>query len=252
MMPPPEVHVLHLGVYRAAEPLDVPLGSGHGVGVEDRGAYPLVLANARVYLRRQGDGEIRRYLRDDLLDNLLVGGVRVAVEQRDGDGLDVVGQQPLQDLGNLLAIYCGEHVAFVVHALGDLEDEIAWHEGLRLVPLEVVEVVAIAPADLEDVAEPFGRDQADLGAAAGEDKVGHQGRAVHEVGQVLGDDTGLIERLEDSLLRRVGCRRGLRRRYLAGVLVVQDKVRKGAPYVYANSLSAHARSQCDRGWAICS
>jgi hypothetical protein len=69
----------------------------------------------------------------------------------------------------------------VPDALGHLVPERARHEHERLVGLQIVEVRAALAADLEEVAEPLGRDETRRDAAVLDQGVGGHGRAVAEV-----------------------------------------------------------------------
>ena len=99
------------------------------------------------------------------------------------------------DLGHfprLLFIQRRAHRTVGEHALGDLEDILPRHQRPVLPETRVERFRAIDPADLIDVAEPFGGDQRGLGALALDHRVNHDGRAMNQRQHLIKRHRGLV------------------------------------------------------------
>src|SRR5690606_25916031 len=96
---------------------------------------------------------------------------------------------------------------------------------------------ALGAADLDDVAEALGRDDARLRALALEQRVGGDGRAVHEGGDVGVVDAELGERFEHAAPLAAGDGRDLRRKQGVASRVVAEHVGEGAADVDADAVS---------------
>ena len=77
-----------------------------------------------------------------------------------------------------------QHVAVAIHALRHFEAVAARHERVGELQEQVVDVVALLGAHLEDVAEAARGDQAEARAAALDQGVGDERGAVHDVADV--------------------------------------------------------------------
>ena len=162
-------------------------------------------------------------------------GVRVGVEEADGDGLHALR---LAGIDNGLQVFGRQRrpdAAIRADALTDFEAEAARHEWFRLVELEVVHVRAVAAPDLQHVAEAGGRHERGLDAAALRDGVDDDSRPVDE-----GDDRGRVDPPgvdggEDTV-REIGrCRRDLRCPNGAGRLVEEHHIGEGPADVHSNA-----------------
>ena len=91
-----------------------------------------------------------------------------------------VGDQALRRGAHLVRIERHQHVAVAVHALGHLQAVAARHQRVGELQEQVVDVVALLGAHLQDVAEAARGDQAEAGAAALDQRVGDQGGAVDD------------------------------------------------------------------------
>ena len=78
----------------------------------------------------------------------------------------------------------GQHVAVAVHAFRHFEAVAARHQRVGELQEQVVDVVALLGAHLQDVAEALRGDQAEARAAALDQGVGDQRGAVHDVADV--------------------------------------------------------------------
>ena len=117
----------------------------------------------------------------DLLDAALVGGVRVAVEEADGHGVCACLQQLSRLIPHGLLVQLHEDRGVVIGALGDLSAQMAGRKRGRVLDVQVVDVEADLPPDLQGVAEALGGEKADHGALALDKGVGHQGSAVDDL-----------------------------------------------------------------------
>jgi hypothetical protein len=87
----------------------------------------------------------------------------------------------------------------IVDAPAQFAAQVAGHKGLGLAVFEVEKVRAVPTADLEDVAEPFRREQADPGALFLGDRIDDDGRAVHKGLKVLRADVGGCDDVHHAL-----------------------------------------------------
>ena len=215
--------------------VDVARRQRHDRGVEHRRAGALVLAELGVDLA--GDGHVGEVRGERQPQRLLVGRVRVGVEETDRDALHAVTPEPLDDRRQLAEIEGGQHRAVRPDALGDLGPEPPRHEGLGLGrQIDPVEMRTIHAADLDHVAEPARGDEADRADAALDDRVGDQRGAVGERGAAAGHavDRGQpVEHAAGWIIRR---RRHLERARAPGG-IPRHQVGEGAAHVDAH---AHA------------
>ena len=140
---------------------------------------------------------------DERRDPPLVGGIRVAVEEADGDRLVAPALQRAADAvdGGRL-VEGGDHFAARSHAFRDLERVAARDHRFRLAVVDVVDGAPALALQGEDVAEPLGGEERDPGALALQHRVGRDGRAVHQIAGRVERETGLIERRDRAAVRR--------------------------------------------------
>jgi hypothetical protein len=140
-------------------------------------------------------------------------------------------------------------LAGVAHALGDFEAQVARHQRLGLVDLDVVEVGSLLAADLQKVTKAVGGDKAGLDAAMLDEGIGRHRGAVAEIDDRSGRMVaGLGRCAAHALLHALGnaARRIVRRRRnFPGLdpprlLIEQADVGEGAARVYADAPSCHA------------
>ena len=225
---------------RGGEPVDVAGGQRHHARVQRGRAGALVFPELRVDLARDRDvAEVRL---DRPPERLLVRRIGVGVEQAHRHRLHPFGPQGGDDPFELAGGERGLHGAVRPHPLGDLEAPAAGHQ--RRHPrgqLEAVEMRAVHPRDLEDVAEAARGDEADRRDAPLHDGVGDGGGAVGERGAGLARPQQRAQAVEYSLRPVVGHRGHLARPHLSGDVVDGDDVGEGAPHVHADAEAAHAR-----------
>ncbi len=127
-------------------------------------------------------------------------GVAVGVHEADGDRLDLLLLDQLaRHLAEAALVELLQHLAVRRHAPGDFEPEIARHQRRRRLQEEIVKVVADLAPHLQRVAEPGRGDEADLGAGALDDRVRHQGRAVHDAVEPAGVGPGFLQQPRHAL-----------------------------------------------------
>jgi hypothetical protein len=188
--------------------------------------------------------DARRLLRDQLPDPSLVVPVGVGVDEHDGDGLGVVREQRIHCLLGGGEIERLDHLAVYVESFGHLTSQPARYQRLRLVPAQIVEAADAQSANLQDVPESPGGDEARAGAAVLQDRVGGGGRAVDDGDGILRREAGLLPERSEAVHQRGDhfVRRG---RDLEGadapVPVHDDEVTEGAADVDAHTV-AHARA----------
>ena len=222
-----------------AEMADVAVHHRAQVGVDHGRRQALELAELRRHLARAGDEGLRVLLRGDRADHRLVARVDVAVEEADRDRARAGLLQPADGGAHLGLVEGALDAAVVAQALADLDAHVAGDEQLRLVALQVVEMRPALAADLEQVAEAVGRDEARPDAAMLDQRVGRHGRAMAEIADVAAGRAGcLVEPLDDAAgdrARRIVWRaRDLPDPDLARLLVHQADVRERTARIDSN------------------
>ena len=162
----------------------------------------------------------------------LVGGVGVGVEEVDDEGL-AAGARRVATAARTASSSRGVRMRpSGVGALGDFEAEVAGDDRGEAAG-HAVGVGPGAAAELEDVAEALGGDEAGAGEAALEDGVGGGGGAVDDEVDLGGRGAGRVEGGEDAEGLVLGGGRGLGQADGAGGGVEEDEVGEGAAHVDA-------------------
>jgi hypothetical protein len=117
---------------------------------------------------------------------LFMAGIGVGMQEADGDRLDALGLEVVEDRRQARQVERLQLLALVGDAAGQFAAQVARHEGLRLLVVEVEEVRPVAARDLQRVAKALGGDQADLDALALGQRVDDDGGAVGEKSTVAG------------------------------------------------------------------
>ena len=214
---------------------------GLDVGVGGGGRGALVFAELRVHLRGEGDGKVRVAGGDQIAGPTLVGGVLVGVQVADGHGLDPAGDQAVRLAAHLVLVEGHDGLAVTAHALVDLAAPGPGHQGIGELKEQVVLVVALLVAHLQHVPEAPGGQQGQGRPAAFDDGVGHQGGAVHQVGDVGQREVALgeqgLQALDGADGGIVGGGQALVQAHLPRSPVHQDEVREGAADVQADAIA---------------
>jgi hypothetical protein len=177
-----------------AQRVEIRPGDGRRVGVhrDRRGAR--IFADLWRHVGRDRDVELRRALCDDVADRALVRRVEVRVEQRDRDRDDAIVLESIDQRLDLLRIDRLDHLAGRERALGDAERHLARDQRLGKLDLRIEHLVAMLVADGEDVAEALGDEQSSAGSLALDDRIGDDGRRVHQhIGDGSGRDAGGLQ-----------------------------------------------------------
>ena len=152
--------------------------------------------------------DVAERLAHRLAHALLVLGVQEREQQADRDGVDLGVAQRLDRLLHALVVERLE-LALRPHPLAHGEAQVARHERLGPPLGEVVERRPVLARELDQVAEALGGDQRGARAAALEQRVGGDGHAVRERGDVIRVDG--LERVHHTFRLIVGRARHLRR-----------------------------------------
>ena len=171
--------------------------------------------------------------------------IAIGVQEADGDRLDAFGDQALRDGAHLGGFERREHVAVAVHAFGHFQAMAARHQRIREVQEQVVDVVALLGAHLQDVAEAARGDQAEARAAALDQGVGDQRGAVDDVADVGERQAGGAQQLGEAFQRADGwvVRRGqaLVQADFVAFRIQQYEVGEGAADVEADAVAGDRR-----------
>ena len=207
------------------------------VGVDDSRAGAFVLANLRQNLRGERKGKVRGQFGDDLGQSPLVGRIRVAVDERDREGANPLGEQKSDAFARRRFVQRLDLLSPRVQPLRDLDAPASLDERAGLAPGQVVQAGIAQSADLQGVPKAPSGEEAGRRAAVFENRVGGNGRSVDDLPRGGGIDAGLREQRRDALTNRLavvlGSRRDLPRRD-AACRVEKDQIRKGAPDVHAD------------------
>ena len=123
----------------------------------------------------------RVFLQNDLPGAALMVRVGVGMEEAECDGADVERFDAARRLAGACLVKRAQHLACVTDSLGNLEAQMPRDDRLRLDPLEVVHAGVVGAHDLEHIPKPPGGDQRGLRQFPLEQRVEHDGRAVHEI-----------------------------------------------------------------------
>ena len=221
------------------EPAQIALGDGLHIGRQDGRVGALIFAPFAGDLVR-GDG---RRLRPEpahrVERGLFMRRIGVGVQETDGDRLDALGLEVIEDRRQAGYIEGAALLAPVGHAAGQFAAQIARHEGFGLAVVQVEEVGPVAARDLQRVAEAPGRDQADLDALALGQRVDHDRGAMGEKVDRRRIDAPLFEHVQHALFEigRCGVRLGGADMGLAGRFVglEDDQIGKGSADICGNA-----------------
>ena len=182
---------------------------GGEVGVQDGGGGALELRRLPQQRCRGADERSRHLGAHNLRRIVLVDCVHIGMQERDGKRADAAaGRQPGRG-AHLVGVQRSHHVAGVVQPLGDLEAVAARHQRRRRIPLDVVGVATVVPAQLEHVAETPRRQQSCRCSPLGDHGVRGNGGAVGDHLDLSGLDAGGGDRVENALIERRGSGRHL-------------------------------------------
>ena len=151
------------------EPCEVPRHQRRDVGVDDRGARPLVLARLTDERVRERDRHAEHAQRRS--DRALVARRRIRVEQRDRDRLRPPRAYAAHQRAELPCRQRNRNPAVELDALAHRNPICTRDERRRTPRLEGIEFRARLAADLDDVLEPRRRDERDARTAALQQRV---------------------------------------------------------------------------------
>ena len=180
---------------------DCQIARDHGlqIRVHHRGRGALVFLDLGQDLVARAYRHTGRQLLDDALDRELVRRVGERVEKADRNRLDVLRQKLLHRALGVGRIERRLDAAVRVDPLVHGGAKVALDQGRRFFPAQVVKPRHAQRADVEHVAKAGGPDEARARAFALQDRVGADGRAVPDLGQVFAVDRRLREHVGEAV-----------------------------------------------------
>ena len=225
----------------ADQPPEVAVHQRLHEGIGAGGDAALVFADLGRDLARQADRHIREGRAQQRRRGLLMGRVGIAVQEADRDRGAAFRHEPRAGIAHLRRVERCDYLAAMGDPLADLDPAAPRHDGVGKAEEQVVDVVALLDPEFEHVAEAARRQQARRGAAAFDQRVGHERRAVQDLGELRDRDAGLRDHRRDAgqgAFRRVLRRReALMQGYGACRGVQQHEVREGAADVEAETVA---------------
>ena len=157
-------------------------------------------------------------------------GVGVGVQKADRHRLDPLGAQHCGGFAQARFIERRQHPPVGGDALAHGQAPRALHQRARLVDQKIILVVAMLVGHLQRIAEARGGDEADLGAAPLDHRVGGERGAVHDHGDLGSRDAGLRQQARDALDHRALGLVGRGEQLQAGLLTaaLQHEIGEGA------------------------
>ena len=209
--------------------------------IDRRGGPPLELAVLGQELGAHRDVGVGPFGRGDLARPPLVRIVQVGMDEVDHERLGALRPEPARRLAHLVLGEGHDDLALGVHALVDLEAQIARDQRLEAA-LEPVRRGARAPSQLEHVAEAPRRDEPRPRALALEQRIGRGGRPVHDHLQ-LGRPRRRARQRRLHTRGLVGDRgRHLRHAHLPGGLIDEHEIGEGPAHIHPDQLGLRHRS----------
>ena len=216
--------------------------------IDRRRGPPLELAVLGQQLGAHRDIGIGPFGRGDLARPALVRIVQIGMDEVDHERLGALRPEPARRLAHLALGEGHDHLALGVHALVDLEAQIARDQRLEAT-LEPVRRGARAAPQLEHVAEAPRRDEPRPRALALEQRVGRGGRPVHdhlELGRPR-------RRARQRRLHTGGLvgdrRRHLRDAHLSGGFIHEHEIGERPAHIHPDQLRLrHRRASHDADW----
>ena len=179
-----------------------------------------------------------RVAREDALPcRDLVCGLGIGVQEADRDGFRAARQQQVDLCIDRFKIDRRQHFAVEGHTLGNFEAQRALDKRRCRSVQEIVNGFSAAAAHLQNVAEAFRGQQADLRALFLNKRVHADGHAVEDLLDAVDIDIETFDALEELLVQLVRNRRNLLHAGGAGGLVHQNEVHKCAAYVYGDPIA---------------
>ncbi|MCZ8148937.1 MAG: hypothetical protein O9325_13970 [Roseomonas sp.] len=236
------------------EPVEIGGGQPLHIGIDDRRGGALILLRLRMHGVGEGELDAWQFLGQDCGDALLMGRVRVGVQQADCNGLHALGAEDPGRVPHISLLERFEDAAVGQHAFPHAQAQMPGHQRRGVADEHVEQVVADLAPHLDDVAEAGGRDQPGARAAPGQDGVGDQRRRMDHAGG-LGREAGPLRvkrgnAAEDRFLRRMRRSEDLGGQHATGAFH-QHEVGEGAADIDAEPWAcrhASAAATGVRGW----
>ena len=107
--------------------------------------------------------------------------VAIGVQEADGDGFHPIVHQGFGGGPHVIQVQLGDNFAVTVQPFRHLQPAAARHQRGGILQKQIVNIVALLGTHFQNVAETARGDQAKPGAFAFNQRVGHQGGAVHNL-----------------------------------------------------------------------
>ena len=167
------------------------------VGIQHCSGAALILADDGGDLGRLRDRDVGQGSLGQRRNALFMDRIDVAVEQRDRDGLHAFLSKCGSSLCDVIFVERGQFVAIAIDAARHRQAKVSGHKHGRVGRAMVPWVLALAAANFDGIAKTLGRDHADLGALALQDRVGGDRGAVREQGDAAEKRRG-VDAFRDS------------------------------------------------------
>ena len=207
------------------------------VGIQHRRRRALVLAELAQNLVRQRDISFGKLLTQQLAKPLLMRRIGVGMEQADRDAFDAGVFERADRCRRRVFVERRQHLAGGIEPLVHFQAQIARHQRHRPFEKQIVALRPVAPADLVNIAKPFGRDQPGARAFVLEHGVDRHGRAVHEETRAGDVDIGAFQTIVDAARQIVRRGQRLAAKHLA-VVVDGHQIGKRSAYINCDSHEA--------------
>jgi hypothetical protein len=166
------------------EPADVAVHQWLHEGVGASCGDALVFPQFGHHVRGKRYRDLREQRPDRLTGCAFMRGIAIGVQKADGDRLDPVGHELARRVTDRCEIDLSYHQPVAIHPLRHLQTAAAVHQRFRVLQEEVLNVVALLRAHLQDIAKSPGGDQPKFRPFPLDQRIGHQCSAVHDFADI--------------------------------------------------------------------
>ena len=165
---------------------------------------------------------------------MLVMGIGVRIQKEHGDGLDAARAQLVREPVKSRHVERYEHLTERIDALDGFEAQGARNERRVSLVMQVERVRPVGAGDLQNVAEALRRDERRLRAAALDEGVDDERRAVIDELRLRRPQIGLVEAIENTFDEIVIGRRAFGADDFLRLAVVADQIREGPADIHGD------------------
>ncbi len=174
------------------------------IGVDHRGAGPLILAHLRKHIDRQRNEAAGHGAAKHLADAPLMVGVRVGMQEADRNGLHLLGLEPRDRTLDAGKVQRRNHFAARTDTLLHFKPQAARHQRLRLDVERLIKTRHADAAELQYIAEAARGYERGLRALVLHDGVGRHRAAVQNLGDPALVELEMGHQLVDAADHRIG------------------------------------------------